>query len=98
MTSIAPMQNATVRAPDLARATPQMRKAAQDFEAVFMAQMMAPMFEGTEASGPFGGGQGEEAFRSLLVDQYGRAIASRNGTGIADAVLLEMIRIQEKQP
>ena len=34
----------------------QARKVAEDFEAVFISQMMKPMFENTIAEAPFGGG------------------------------------------
>ena len=32
------------------------------------------MFSGISTDGPFGGGEGEEMFRSLMIDQYGKAI------------------------
>ena len=70
------------------------REAAKDFEAVFIAQMMAPMFEGISADGPFGGGQGELAFRSLLIQEYGKAIADKGGIGVADSVYREILKLQ----
>ncbi|HAU29090.1 MAG TPA: hypothetical protein DCW68_03155 [Rhodospirillaceae bacterium] len=90
--------NAPLASPiDLSLATPAMEKAAEQFEAVFMSQMLAPMFDGNGSDGLFGGGKAEETFRSLLIDQYGNKIATRHATGIAEAVLREMIKIQETQ-
>ncbi|WP_207476483.1 rod-binding protein [Arenibaculum pallidiluteum] len=71
------------------------RKVAEDFEAQFLSQMMGHMFAGIETDGPFGGGHAEETFRSLLVDEYGKAAARGGTTGIADAVQRQLLRMQE---
>lgn len=73
----------------------KIRETAQDFEAVFLSQMMKPMFEGLSAEAPFGGGPGEDMWRSLMVDEYGKSVAKSGGIGIADAVMGEMLRMQE---
>lgn len=73
----------------------KVRETAQDFEAVFLSQMLKPMFEGLSAEAPFGGGPGEDMWRSLMVDEYGKSIAKSGGIGIADAVMGEMLRMQE---
>ncbi|MEL0106274.1 MAG: rod-binding protein [Rhodospirillales bacterium] len=75
----------------------QARKVAQDFEAVFISQMMKPMFEGTIAEAPFGGGSSEKIWRDMQLDEYGKAIAKSGGIGIADSIVREMIRMQEAQ-
>ena len=48
-------------------------KAAKEFESVFISQFLGSMFSGISTDGPTGGGEGEEMFRSLMVDQYGKA-------------------------
>lgn len=73
----------------------KVRKTAQDFEAVFLSQMMKPMFEGIKADDTFGGGQAEDMYRSLMVEEYGKSIAKSGGIGIADSVMREMLRMQE---
>lgn len=73
------------------------REAAIDYEATFISQMLEHMFETVPTDGLFGGGQGERVFRSMLNQEYGKAIANRGGVGIADNVLNEIIRIQEQQ-
>lgn len=72
-----------------------LRQAAEDFEAVFVAQMLAPMFDTLPTHGTFGGGPGEDIYRSLMVQEYGKAIARSGGVGIADQVERELLRIQE---
>jgi Rod binding domain-containing protein len=71
------------------------RKAAVEFEAMFLSQMLGHMFEGIKTDGPFGGGHAERMYRSLLVDEYGKAVARTGGVGIADQVMTEILRHQE---
>ncbi|HYG88851.1 MAG TPA: rod-binding protein [Azospirillum sp.] len=73
----------------------KLRKAADEFEAQFFGQMLAPMFETIETDPTFGGGHGEEMFRSLLVNEYGKQVSQRGGFGISDAVYRELLRAQE---
>ncbi|MEK9753048.1 MAG: rod-binding protein [Rhodospirillaceae bacterium] len=72
-----------------------MRKTAREFEAVFISQMLQPMFENLSAEAPFGGGHGEDVWRSMQVQEYGKAISKAGGIGIADTILREMIKMQE---
>lgn len=71
------------------------RKAAESFEAFFISQMLSNMFTGIDTDPLFGGGPGETVFRSLMIDEYGKSVASAGGIGIADNVLREIIRLQE---
>lgn len=83
--------------PRAAAATPdQARKVGQDFEQMFLAQMLGPIFESLPTDGPFGGGTGERMFRTFQVDEYARAVTRAGGLGIADAVAREIIALQEK--
>ncbi|MCC6598368.1 MAG: rod-binding protein [Alphaproteobacteria bacterium] len=74
----------------------KLNEAAQEFEAVFIAEMMKPMFEGISTDGEFGGGKGEEVFRSLLIQEYGKIISQSGGMGFSDQIREEMIRMQEQ--
>jgi len=74
-----------------------MRKTAEDFEAFFLSQMMQPMFAEPTAEEPFGGGPGEDMWKTLQVDEYGKAFARNGGVGIADSVFREMLKLQEVQ-
>lgn len=69
--------------------------AAHEFEAVFLSEMMKPMFEGLSTEAPFGGGKGEEIFRGMMIQEYGKMLSGTGRIGIADAVRAEMIRMQE---
>lgn len=72
----------------------QARRVAEDFEAMFVAQMLRPIFEGIETDGPFGGGAAERAFRPLLIDEYAKEMTASGGIGIADQVYTEILRMQ----
>ncbi len=76
-------------------ASDQVQRAAEEFEAVFIAQMMAPMFEGLGSDELFGGGPGEDIYRSILVEEYGKSVARAGGIGLSDAIQREIIRLQE---
>jgi len=74
----------------------QLAKAAQDFEAMALGQLLKPMFETVGASkGPFGGGTGEETWRPMMVQEMAKNLAKGGGLGLARPVLQQMIRTQE---
>ncbi|MDP6174733.1 MAG: rod-binding protein [Rhodospirillales bacterium] len=73
------------------------RETAVEFEAFFLGQMMQPMFANISAEKPFGGGHAEKMWRSMMVDEYGKAMAKSGGIGIADQVQREILRMQEAQ-
>jgi len=85
-------------APNLSAAKNKVQadKAAQEFEAVFVNEMLSTMFEGVKTDGPFGGGPAESIFRSLMLDQYSKTIAEQGGFGLANQVKRELLRAQEK--
>lgn len=71
------------------------REAAQEFEAVFLSQMLGHMFAGLPTDGPFGGGPAEATYRSLMINEYGKQIARAGGIGLADQVMTEILKLQE---
>jgi Rod binding domain-containing protein len=68
--------------------------AAKDFEAVFIAQMLAPLFSSVETPSIAGGGKSEDFFKSLMQDAYAKAMAERGGFGLADHVKSSLITLQ----
>ena len=77
---------------DFARAN--IKKAAQDYEASFLSVMLAQMFKGVETEAPFGGGQGEEMFKSVLTDAISKEITKAGGVGLASTIQREMLKLQ----
>ena len=80
-----------------AKTPDEARRVAEEFEAVFLAQMLKQMFTGIRADGPFGGGPAETIYRSLMIDEYANLISRAGGVGLADAVQREILRIQETE-
>ena len=73
------------------------KKAGEEFEALFISEMLAPVFKNLKTDGLFGGGSGEEIYRSMLVQEYGKAVAKAGGVGIAESVQREILKMQEMQ-
>lgn len=68
---------------------------AREFEAVFLSEMIKPMFEGIETSDSmFGGGKGEEIFQGMMITEYGKAMAEKDITGIQTQVKNKLIEMQ----
>jgi peptidoglycan hydrolase FlgJ len=77
--------------------TARLWKAAQDFEAMAIGQLLQPMFETVDtAHSLFGGDAGEEAWRPMLVDAIGKQMAANGGIGLAVPVFNAMLRAQEQ--
>jgi peptidoglycan hydrolase FlgJ len=72
----------------------QITKTADNFETSFLSNMLGQMFEGVSTDGPFGGGQGEQAFRSFMMDAFAQQITKSGGIGVAASVQKEMLKMQ----
>ncbi|MDE2109510.1 MAG: rod-binding protein [Alphaproteobacteria bacterium] len=88
-------KSAPIQAPQQTTNAAAAKKAATEFEGVFISQFLGEMFDGISTDGPFGGGQGEAMFRSLMLDEYGKQIAAQGGLGLADTVTRELLKTQE---
>jgi flagellar protein FlgJ len=73
------------------------RAAAEEFEAFFLGQVLESMTKDLKLDEPFGGGPGEETWRSFLNDQYAHAMMRAGGIGLADRLTSEIIALQAKE-
>ncbi|HVZ99074.1 MAG TPA: rod-binding protein [Caulobacterales bacterium] len=98
MSDVPPLRGAPL--PPAAPPAPadDLKKLAEQFEAMFLNEMMRPMFDGLSTDGIGGGGVGEQMFRPMLIDQYAQAISQSGGVGLADALVREFARLQTPQP
>jgi Rod binding domain-containing protein len=55
------------------------------------------MFSGVHPDTVTGGGDGEAMFRSLMIQEYGKAVARQHTLGIADQVKRQLLQMQESQ-
>ncbi len=74
----------------------KLQKAAEDFTAVALNELLKPIFDTADTSdGPFGGGAAEQAFKPMMISEIAKQMAHRGGLGLADPVLQQMLRLQE---
>jgi Rod binding domain-containing protein len=85
-----PVATPTTAGADAAR----IRRTAQDFEASFLSVMFNQMFEGVSTAAPFGGGQGEEAFRSFLTEAMAKSMVQKGGIGLSSQITHELMKLQ----
>jgi Rod binding domain-containing protein len=69
--------------------------AANEYESIFISQFLGSMFSGIQTDSLTGGGQGEEMFRSLMINEYGKSIEQRGGFGLAAQMKAQLLKHQE---
>ena len=72
-------------APQARQTDPAAHKAAREFEAMFLTQMVDEMLKEVDM-GDFGGGAGADQFRFFLAEAFGKEIAAQSGTGISTSL------------
>ena len=71
------------------------RQAAEAFEATFLTQVLAGLFQGLGGGALGVDGPEGEMFGGLLAEEYAKLISRSGGIGLADQVRREMLRLQE---
>jgi len=89
----APLSDLEIRRQEKAHS--KMLLAAQDLEAVFLAEMISPIFDQLNVDPVFGGGSGEKIFRNMIVQEYGKSVAQNGGVGIQDAIVKQINSYKE---
>lgn len=73
----------------------QIDGAAQDFESLFISQMLEQMFGDSIGDDAFGDSETSEVYKGLMVQEYGKLIAKSGGIGVAPYVKNELLKLQE---
>lgn len=74
----------------------KVQRAAQEFEAMALNQLLTPIFDTVdESKGPFGGGPGEAAWKPMMVTELAKAMARQGGLGLAGPIMQQMLSMQE---
>lgn len=71
------------------------KRAADEFEAIFISQMLKSMSVGVKTDGMFGGGQSEEIYKDLMNEELGKVMTNKGGIGMSDAIYREILKNQE---
>jgi Rod binding domain-containing protein len=74
----------------------KVHEAAEKFEAFFISQMLEHMSAGLETDPMFGGGHGEDMWKSMLNQEYGKEISKSGRLGITEQVMKGMLKMQEQ--
>jgi Rod binding domain-containing protein len=73
----------------------KVKAAAEDFEAFFVTHAFEDMFAGMTSDPEFGGGEGEDIFKSFLLQEYGKQVAKAGGIGVSTMVQKQLLQLQE---
>lgn len=94
---VAPISALTPQLPSSEAARGKIKQSAQDFESSFLSIMLAQMFKDVGPEEPFGGGQGEEMFKSFFADAVARQVTKSGGIGLSATIEREMLKMQGLQ-
>ena len=72
----------------------EIRKAAIEFQSLFVEMMLKSMRETTKQDKLTGGGHGEEVYSSLLDREYAVEISKRGGLGLAEMIEKQLLEQQ----
>ena len=73
----------------------KVRQQAEEMEGVFLNLLVKEMFATAKSENGFGGGFGEDTWRSMQSEQLANTMAQNGGLGIADQIVGDMITLQE---
>jgi Rod binding domain-containing protein len=76
----------------------KIKAVSSDFESVFLNNMLEEMFAGVGDDDPFANTEGAATWRSLQVEEFGRAISRAGGIGLAEHVERQLLALQESKP
>lgn len=91
MINTIPQPGSTLSASQIAK----VRQQAEEFEGVFLNTLTKTMFESIKNENGFGGGFGEEIWRSMQSEQLAAVMAQNGGLGIADQLMGDLLSLQE---
>lgn len=72
----------------------QIATTARKFEASFLTTMFETMFNSVPTDSVFGGGPGEDMWKSFLAEAMANQTAKNGGVGVSSAVEREMLKLQ----
>ncbi|MBI5746074.1 MAG: rod-binding protein [Nitrospirae bacterium] len=72
------------------RSKDDLKKAAQEFESYFISYMLKEMRKTVPADSLFGGGRGEEIYRSFQDEALAKSMVESGGIGLSDIIIREL--------
>jgi flagellar protein FlgJ len=96
-TSMMMAQSPLAAAPKATANVAKADAAAKEYESIFISQFLGSMFSGIKSDGMTGGGEGEEMFRSLMINEYGKSFQQQGGFGLAAQMKTELLKHQQAE-
>jgi flagellar protein FlgJ len=75
----------------------QLKSACQDFESIFINQMMQQMRRTIPKQGLFDGGNAEEIYTSMMDSEMSKSISQQKGLGLADVLFRQMSTLVKEE-
>ncbi len=72
----------------------KIEKTAEEFETMFLTSMLEQMYSGVKLEKPFGGGNSENIYRSMLIGKYAETMSQDGGMGIASQLKDSITKMQ----
>ncbi len=69
---------------------------ARDLESVMVSVMVEPMFPKGKESGLYGGGNGNDIYRMMMIQEYGKILSRSNSLGVADNIAKNLEKKEKK--
>jgi flagellar protein FlgJ len=73
----------------------KLKETAQQFEGIFIKQLLDAMDKTIDRSGMLSGGHAEEMFRGMMNDEVSKKMAERNGLGLAQSIYRQVSQIMD---
>lgn len=79
------------KAQQLSTSQQELKKAAEDFESLFLQQMLSAMRKTIPESDLFGDRKAEEMFETMLDEEMSKNMAKAGGIGLSDMIYEQMV-------
>lgn len=76
--------------PQVERGKDDLKKAAKEFESYFISYMLKEMRKTIPADSLFGGGRGEEIYRSFQDEELAKSMVESGGIGLSDIIIRDL--------
>ncbi len=90
--------SSTIKPEDKRLDREKLKKACNDFEALFMAQMLKSMRQTIPQTGFLGKGLGDDIYQGLMDQELSQKLSQSKGLGLGKAIYRQMLKREEKTP
>jgi flagellar protein FlgJ len=74
----------------------EFKKIAKEYESIMISKSLKQMHENIKPDPLLGGGNAEQIYRDMLLDEYGKVIAEKGGIGLQESIVRDMYKIEKR--